>query len=538
MARKSRKHTAYMPESTITYYRTALYIRLSVEDGNGRSNSVENQELILNDFTSDKPEFKVCGVYTDNGQTGLNYDRPAFQRLLNDIESGNINCIIVKDLSRLGRNAIDTGYYIQQYFPQHKVRFIAVNDNFDSDDKDSSKNGIIVPLKNMVNEAYALDIGKKIKAAAHQAMIDGEFIGARAPFGYLKDQNNCHKLIIDEVTAPIVKLIFDLFANGVGINPIVIKLNEMGIAAPSQYKSETSENDKQYKKSRNWNSITIHHILKNEVYMGDMVQGKSTTTAHKQKKADESEYIIVRDTHEPIVSRELFEKARQLLAANADKSRNKETNPYSPNIFKCSLLCPHCGRRLHRQRGRTTKKGENYYFICLSKSRVSKNACIGVHINEAELTEAVSQAISDEISALGLSFSALLSGNTTQKASDDLKTMKAAKQRELNKVQGLIRGLYESLVQGIITSEDYIQLKSDYEKQTNELKSQIEALSVEISDITKQEEHYKSVSEAFQDSNGINAELIERLIEQIEVTHDHEITIIFKSGRQYRKERT
>lgn len=200
MARKSRKNLITEPVRAAAL-NTALYIRLSVEDGKGCINSIENQQLILNDYVADKPEHHICDTYIDNGLTGTNFDRPSFKRLLSDIESGKINCVIVKDLSRLGRNSIDTGYYIEQYFAQHKVRFIAVNDNFDT--ADENQNGIILPLKNMVNEAYALDIGKKTKAQAHQAMLDGEYVGARAPFGYKKSPDDCHKLIIDEETAPI-----------------------------------------------------------------------------------------------------------------------------------------------------------------------------------------------------------------------------------------------------------------------------------------------------------------------------------------------
>ena len=206
-----------------------------------------------------------------------------------------------EDLSRLGRNAIDTGYYIEQYFVQHKIRFIAVNDNYDTADENSTRSAIILPLKNMVNEAYALDIGKKIKSAAHQAMLDGDFIGARAPFGYKKSPDNCHKLIVDEETAPIVRRIFEWAANGMGINTITVRLNEIGAVTSSVYKSQTSEVEKRYRQNRNWTTFTVAHILNNPVYTGDMVQGKSKTIEHKQQDAPPEEYIIVRDTHEAIV---------------------------------------------------------------------------------------------------------------------------------------------------------------------------------------------------------------------------------------------
>lgn len=274
MARKSRKILVAEPMTTAGI-NAALYIRLSVEDGHGRSNSIENQQLILNDYVCDKPEFNVCGIYIDNGLTGTNFNRPNFQRMLADIESGKVSCVIVKDLSRLGRNAIDTGYYIEQYFVQHKIRFIAVNDGYDTADENSTRSGIILPLKNMVNEAYALDIGKKIKSATHQAMLDGDFIGARAPFGYKKSPDNCHKLIVDEETAPIVRQIFEWTASGIGINTITVRLNETGTVTSSVYKSQTSEPEKRYKQNRNWTTFTVARILDNPVYTGEWYKGKA-----------------------------------------------------------------------------------------------------------------------------------------------------------------------------------------------------------------------------------------------------------------------
>ena len=241
MARKSRKQTAAPMPAPSLYVHVALYIRLSVEDNKKRGCSVENQKLVLNDFLSDKPDFVVYDTYIDNGATGTNFHRPGFQQMLSDIEAGHINCVIVKDLSRLGRNSIDTGYYIEQYFHAHNVRFIAVTDQFDTEDSGNLHGGIMLPLKNMINEAYALDIGRKIKAQARQAMKDGDYIGARAPYGYRKDPDNCHKLLIDENTAPVVKQIFEWAHEHVSLNRIVRNLNEMGIPAPSHYKKDTGE---------------------------------------------------------------------------------------------------------------------------------------------------------------------------------------------------------------------------------------------------------------------------------------------------------
>jgi len=524
MARKSRKNVDAAPVKAALYIRTALYVRLSVEDGHGRSNSIENQQMILNDFVSNKPEFQIVDTYIDNGLTGTNFDRPNFQRMLADIESGKINCVIVKDLSRLGRNIIDTGYYIEQYFVQHKIRFIAVNDNYDTADENGAQSGIILPLKNMVNEAYALDIGKKIRSAAHQAMLDGEFIGARAPFGYKKSPDNCHKLIVDEATAPIVRQIFEWAASGMGLNTITVRLNGMGAVTSSVYKSQTSEVEKRYRQNRNWTTFTVAHILDNPVYTGDMVQGKSKTIEHRQQDAPPEEYIIVRDTHEAIVSRELFKRVKQIRADVRREYKNKTVDHYTENIFKGKVFCPHCGKPLHRQRNKRKTMDDVYLLHCLSRSRISKDACIGVSIDEQAVIEFVSDALKNKLSALKETLP------KTDK-SDNLKRRKSDKQRELNRVQSLIKGLYENLVGGVISSEDYAELKSGYTSKSEELKAEIEAINSEIKRLEKQREQAEETRDCaklFRENKTLSAELLDRLVERIEISHDREINVIFR----------
>lgn len=294
MARKSRKETVITAEPVPSLYvHVALYIRLSVEDNKKRGCSVENQKLVLNDFLADKPGFVVYDTYIDNGMTGTNFHRPGFQQMLSDIEAGYINCVIVKDLSRLGRNSIDTGYYIEQYFYTHNVRFIAVTDQFDTADPGNLHGGIMLPLKNMINEAYSLDIGRKIKAQARQAMKDGDYIGARAPYGYRKDPENCHKLLIDEAAAPVVQQIFQWAYERVALNRIVRNLNEMGIPAPSHYKKTTGEiTSPGLIGSGKWQTRTVMKILESEVYTGDLVQGKTKIVDHQQVQAGDDNLIV------------------------------------------------------------------------------------------------------------------------------------------------------------------------------------------------------------------------------------------------------
>lgn len=261
---------------------------------------------------------------------------------ITDSKAGHINCVIVKDLSRLGRNSIDTGYYIEQYFHAHNVRFIAVTDQFDTADSGNLHGGIMLPLKNMINEAYALDIGRKIKAQARQAMKDGDYIGARAPYGYRKDPDDCHKLLIDENTAPVVKQIFEWAHEHVALNRIVRNLNEMGIPAPSHYKKTTGEiTSPGLIGSGKWQTRTVMKILESEVYTGDLVQGKTKIVDHQQVKAGEDNLIIAKCTHEPIISHELFNAVQEYRKQICEESKATPKRPYTPNIFKwCVVLLP------------------------------------------------------------------------------------------------------------------------------------------------------------------------------------------------------
>ena len=239
MARKSRKNqvpeVSQLPQ--VKVWRAALYIRLSVEFNGKRGDSLETQRQIMEAYIALCPDIEIAGVYTDNGTTGRTFERPAFQQMLSDVEAGKINCIVVKDLSRLGRNTIDTGFYIEKYFPLHGVRFISVNDQFDSEDSENNGSHLIVPLKNMINEAYAADISRKVRSQQRQAMQEGRFVGARPPYGYIKDPQDCHKLLIDPDTAPVVRQIFQWAVEGVAVNRIVLNLNEQDIPAPGQYKA-------------------------------------------------------------------------------------------------------------------------------------------------------------------------------------------------------------------------------------------------------------------------------------------------------------
>ena len=541
MARKSRKQTESPMPAPSLYVYVALYIRLSVEDNKKRGCSVENQKLVLNDYLADKPDFVVYDTYIDNGLTGTNFHRPGFQQMLSDIEVGHINCVIVKDLSRLGRNSIDTGYYIEQYFYAHNVRFIAVTDQFDTADPGNLHGGIMLPLKNMINEAYSLDIGRKIKAQARQAMKDGDYIGARAPYGYRKDPDNCHKLLIDENTAPVVKQIFEWAYERVALNRIVRNLNEMGIAAPSHYKKSTGEiTSPGLIGSGKWQTRTVMKILESEVYTGDLVQGKTKMVDHRQVKADDGNLIIARHTHEPIISHELFIAVQEYRKQVCEESRAVHKRAYTPNIFKSKVFCADCGRSLHRQRAERKKGSDIYWFHCLTNSRVAKDTCKGVMMQETELIATVTTILEKELSvALGMSLPLFQLEARQKQKKDGLKSQMSAKRQEIEKQRRLIRGLYENFVQGILTSEEYFELKAGYEESITALSGDIEALEKEMDALDDQLVRYRAMEKdvkSLAQDHVLTAELIERLIERIEIDHERNIRVSFRFKSEFQGE--
>ena len=538
MARKSRKQRlAPMPAPSL-YVHVALYIRLSVEDNKKRGCSVENQKLVLNDFLADKPDFVVYNTYIDNGATGTNFHRPGFQQMLSDIEAGHIDCVIVKDLSRLGRNSIDTGYYIEQYFHTHNVRFIAVTDQFDTADPGSLHSGIMLPLKNMINEAYALDIGRKIKAQARQAMKDGDYIGARAPYGYRKDPDNCHKLLIDEDTAPVVRQIFEWAHEHVALNRIVRNLNEMGITAPSHYKKSTGEiTSPGLIGSGKWQTRTVMKILESEVYTGDLVQGKTKIVDHQQVKAGEDNLIIAKHTHEPIISYELFTAVQEYRKQICEESRAVPKRPYTPNIFKGKVFCADCGRSLHRQRAERKKGPDVYWFHCLTNSRVAKDSCKGVMMQETELIATVTAILEKELSvALGMSLPLFQLEAKQKKDKDRLKTQMSARRQEIEKKRRLIRSLYENFVQDILTNEEYFELKTAYEESIGTLSGEIEALEKDMDALDSRLVRYRSMekdAKSLAQDHALTAELIDRLIERIEIDHERNIHVTFRFKSEF-----
>lgn len=371
MARKSKRD--YLREEKVSeiqnIYNVAVYARLSMEEKKQKNNtvSIEYQKEIIYDYLKDKNDMVIYSVYCDDGATGTNFERPEFQRMMYDIYNGKVNCIIVKDLSRFGREYIEMGEYLEKIFPLIGVRFIAVNDNHDNMVEPFN---ITVPIKNIINSFYVRDLSKKSAAALRIKQINGEYIGTYAIYGYIKSPEDNHKLIVDEEAAEVVRMIFNYKLQGYSNQQICRKLFEQNIMPPVRYKYENGISSKgRYTDNIYWCDSTISSILKNEMYIGNMVQGKTRTrfVGYRQfQTLPRDEWHIVENTHEPIISKEVFNKVQEIIAeykrTNGDQFKKRYKD--SPNIFKNKIFCGECGGVYKRHRHLNSKRRMEYSYMC------------------------------------------------------------------------------------------------------------------------------------------------------------------------------
>lgn len=542
MARKSRKNITVAqtkPENMPIYIKTAQYIRLSVEDSHNKGNSIENQKMILDDFIAQNGNMRLAGVYIDNGATGTSFHRPEFQHMIEDIESGKIDCVIVKDLSRLGRNSIDTGFYIDTYFPEKKVRFIAVNDNFDTDTP-SNGDKMLLYIKNIINEAYALDIGKKIKTQARQAMRDGQYVSARPKYGYLKDPNDCHKLIVNPETAPVVKLIFELFNGGMSANEICLQLNEQQILTPGAYGYQKGYiTSKKSIGSGLWQTMTVRQILTHEIYTGKLVQGRSDSLAKKQTAVDKDEWIVVPNTHEAIISQDMFDKAQERMEQLKNKHSKLTVIPYTENIWKGKIFCGECGRALHRSRFSRVKTGFAYNISCLTNTRYKRDGCDNGSILEKDLLNVVITAIKSQTSVLAdrknLIFYSLNDKKEIEAQQAELKDLRAY----ISKNRNFLNSLYENLVNGIITQEEYQEMRKSYGDKISDTMKKITEVENRRLELEKSYNRYCDLSDAASDiveNNTLTKELIDKLISRIDIYKGKRVEITYSFDNEFESE--
>lgn len=462
-------------------FATGIYIRLSQEDGDREeSNSVANQKALLTEYIENFDDLFLYDVYVDDGYSGLNFNRPAFQRMLNDIYSGVITCVVVKDLSRFGRDYIEVGRYIERLFPAMGVRFISYSDRLDSAKQSYD---ILLPIKNIFNEQYARDISAKITTVIRSKQKSGEYVGAFACYGYKKSPTDKNKLIVDEYAAKVVRRIFSLYLNGVGKQRIANILNDDEIPCPTEYKRLNGENYKncnRLKTTRYWTYSTIHTILSNEMYCGTMVQGKKKQHMHRITRIqDKSKWIRVPHTHEAIIDQETWRKV-QLIK----NGRNKDIGLKDNNsIFAGYLVCGDCGRAMMKNAWTRADGSKTFSFYCGTYKRVGKKYCTPHTLPLTVLEEIVLQDLNKIIHRIE-NLSSLV--HSRANANDTAKNVVDAEIRrttqELEKVSKLKISIYEDYKEGIITKEEFISYKANYSQKEDLYRKQLAALQEKQSD--------------------------------------------------------
>lgn len=358
------------------HYQVAVYLRLSREDKDTfinyqkESNSISSQRALIESFIQTQNDMTVYDTYVDDGWSGIHFNRPGFLSMMKAIEEGLVNCVIVKDLSRLGRDYIEVGRLIQKTFPAFFVRFIAINDNFDSLNADSNERDLMIPVKNFINDFYCRDISKKVRSCQRIKREKGEFIGAFPVYGYQRDVHDRHHLVVDQEAACIVEKIFQWKMEGYSSRAIADRLNESGVLSPYAYKKSKGEHYfSGFVKEENtkWSQVTVQRILQDETYLGILVQGKTGKLNYKMKKTqvkEKEEWVRIPDMHEPLISKEDFETVERLLMADCRTSK-KEKPSYK---FSGFLYCGECNEQMHRRKNQC-KAGERIYYICGTYNR-------------------------------------------------------------------------------------------------------------------------------------------------------------------------
>ena len=463
-------------------YRTGAYKRLSREDGDkAESDSILNQQRVIEDYCSVHADLEIVDSYVDDGFTGTNFSRPDFQRMMADIESGRINCVIVKDLSRFGRDYIDMGYYLERVFPQKGVRFIAINDHVDSLLRPYD---MMLPLKNVFNTQYAKDISEKIRSAFKAKQKRGEFIGAFASYGYRKDPANHNHLIIDPAASAVVRRVFQMAAEGYGQIKIAKILNEEQIPCPSIYKKLNGENytnSRRLDKTAYWTYSSIHKMLRNEIYRGNMVANRyyRSVMHSKAKKTPDEDIIIVEDTHEPIISEELWNSVQ------AQITKNTRSIPWDDHVhtFAGLIKCGDCGRALCRKKN----GADAAYFSCGSYERYGPSVCSKHSVSEKRLEEIILQDLNRLISAVK-DLKALAKEIPQKDSAADRRAVELARMEgALQRVQRLKKSAYEDYRDNLLSKEEFLQYKADYDDQETGLKGLIRRLNEEEDDTARNE---------------------------------------------------
>ena len=526
-------------------FKVAIYLRLSKEDDDlscssgakSESNSISNQRKLIYDFMKSHPELELYDEYKDDGKSGSNFDRAEFQRMMKDIEAGKVNCVVVKDQSRFGRDYIDVGKYKEKIFPKLGVRFITINEGYDSLSATSSDD-LAFTINSFVYDFYIRDISTKIRTNLTAKKQNGEYAGAFVAYGYVKDSNDKSKLVVDQFAADVVRDIFRWKIEGLSPQNIAVRLNELGIPSPAEYKKLSGSNYKtsfQTSSKAVWSHVSVRRILKNEIYLGVMIQGKRTTPNYKTKTVvtkAESEWLRVEGTHEAIISVRDFELVQELLRDDTHCRAGDVTVP----VYAGRIYCGDCGAAAVRKT--VSYAGRRYVYYVCNANKHDKTVCSRHSIREDILGQVIYQTVRHQIDLLLDVDKALRQFENLSWEKHKLKQLDASIeiQEEVVRKNNMLRlGIYEDLRAGLLDRSEYESLKKELAERIAEATAAIEKLNKEKREILDGVSKQQSWIEQFRQYENVTEltrPMVIHLIERINIFEDSNIEIVFRHRNQ------
>ena len=519
-------------------YNACLYARLSRDDGDmAESDSITSQKALIQEFVTKHPEITIVSEKVDDGYSGASFERPAFQEMMQEIRTGVVNCVLVKDLSRFGRNYIEAGNYIEKVFPFLQVRFIAINDDYDSLENRHS-DSLIVPFKNLINDAYCKDISVKVRTQLEVKRKQGQFIGAFTVYGYMKDPENHNHLVPDTYASEVVRAIFRWTLHGMSQSKITDKLNSEGILSPLEYKLSRGIDIQTgfcKKEKALWTPMAVKRILENETYAGVLVQGKSSTPNHKVKKSfrkDASEWIRVEGTHEPVVDPKTFWDVQNLLGRDVRTSPGKEAvYPFSGYLY-----CADCGQSLVR---RVASKGNRKYVYYICSTNKAGKGCSGHSVSDKDLTDTVLSSIRyrgiavlemtemmERVSKLPVAQRNVLNY--------ELQIKKLKDQIERNQMYKM--KLFESLQEGVLNKQEFARFKAKYDSRIQEDEAAILLVEKEREIALRgnfRNQEWMETFQKYKDLKALDRRAIVELIDRIYISEQKCVEIHFRYADEY-----
>lgn len=547
MARKSRKDLHkenIQPQSEILYY-TAIYARLSIEDNGIQGDSIENQIEMIEKYISKCQDLKVIHTFVDNGETGTNFERPAFSDMMEEVKKGAINCIVVKDLSRFGRNYLETGNYLEKIFPYLGIRFISVNDHFDSL-HDRKSDTLLVPLKSILHDTYAKDISRKVSSAIDIKKKSGKFMGKIPPYGYVRDEQDRYKLCVHTERAEIIRMIFKWRTEGMGSVSIAHRLNDMTV--PTQLQIRFAEGHHDGKEHALWRGSAVMDILKNPCYIGCMVERKGSNLLCKgreNKVIPESEWNLIENTHEPIIDKETFEKVQRLVSESRGKRKqqvaDKSYRQRTENILSGMVQCGICGSGVHRDSGYFRKDGSlvHYSFYCSNKY-IKTKGCSSRTVDETELHNYIFQACKKQLELLADMKELIDDMVENQKNSRYISSLKQEIRILEDKQQKLRRkrnDLYADFKDGLLTEREYTFRRDKYMADSEQLSIQLQAVNAELQENSQMSEvTTKWIRDfiCFKDTKKLTKEMCSVMVKKV-VLNENSVSIHFAFTDEYEK---